>query len=255
MMNDARRLILQSFMSRGILTEAELKEVHNHAHDHFGVEKTASERCLKDINTNITPMSMEIRTGKDEITGSTVYALVRTTESDLGRLSTDYPEKELEFFKKMLDLIVESDAGVASSTDILNLTNEIERLSKENAEKVLQSLVKDKWLVETQGDISLSSRAILELEHYLKDVYGEEDIKDCNICKKIVLRGSVCYECHIRIHFYCVRRFFKDQTHIVCPQCKKPWTDEFPNTDDEEEPAPPVNQSSSSSRKRRDRRS
>ena len=66
------------------------------------VEKTASERCLKDINTNITPMSMEIRTGKDEITGNTVYALVRTTESELGRLSTDYTEKEREFFKKMV---------------------------------------------------------------------------------------------------------------------------------------------------------
>lgn len=43
---------------------------------------------------------------------------------------------------------MESDAGVASSTDILNLTNEIERLSKAEAEKMLQSLVKDKWLVE-----------------------------------------------------------------------------------------------------------
>ena len=50
-----------------------------------------------------------------------------------------------------MDLIIESEASVASSTDILNLTNNLDkRMSKADAENVLRSLVRDKWLSEVR---------------------------------------------------------------------------------------------------------
>ena len=56
-----------------------------------------------------------------------------------------------------MDLIIESESGIASSTDILNLTNDLEkRISKADAENVLRSLVKDKWLSEVRtGNICI----------------------------------------------------------------------------------------------------
>ena len=52
---------------------------------------------------------------------------------------------------------------------------------------------------QSQGEISLAPRAIMELEHYLTDVY-EEDIRHCHLCKEIVLK--VC-------------KYFKTQIFIV----------------------------------------
>ncbi|XP_072014514.1 non-structural maintenance of chromosomes element 1 homolog [Amphiura filiformis] len=255
-MTDVHRLIVQTFMSRGILTEKELGDVTKHACDYFKEKETSGERFIRDINPNIQSVSMEIRTGKEEVSGANVYVLVRTTESELGRLSTDYTPNELELFKKMMGLIIESE-GAASSTDILNLTNNLQkRMSKAEAETVLKSLVRNKWLTEVQGEVSLSNRSIIEMEHYMQSVYQDE-VKSCNICKKIVLRGCSCYQrdCGIRIHFYCARRFFQNQTHVTCPNCKKPWTDEFASTDEDEDDQPTQSrQTASTSRKRKDRR-
>ena len=56
-----------------------------------------------------------------------------------------------------MDLIIESETCLASSTDILNLTNELEkRMSKADAENVLRSLVRDKWLSEVRYLVSFS---------------------------------------------------------------------------------------------------
>ena len=52
-------------------------------------------------------------------------------------------------FSLQLDLIVESDTGMASSTDVLNLTSHIkEKISKEEAQSILRRLIKEKWLTE-----------------------------------------------------------------------------------------------------------
>uniref|UniRef100_A0A4W5NIC9 NSE1 homolog, SMC5-SMC6 complex component n=1 Tax=Hucho hucho TaxID=62062 RepID=A0A4W5NIC9_9TELE len=41
------------------------------------------------------------------------------------RMSTDYADNELELFQKTMDLIVDSDNGSASSTDILNCADSL----------------------------------------------------------------------------------------------------------------------------------
>ena len=66
----------------------------------------ATKECLRNfleaINTNINSLGMEIRSKKDEETGKLMFALVRTTESELGRLSSDYQKNDLELFKKIV---------------------------------------------------------------------------------------------------------------------------------------------------------
>ncbi|XP_071807602.1 non-structural maintenance of chromosomes element 1 homolog [Asterias amurensis] len=247
--SDAHRLALQSFLSRGVMSSAEVNELHKFACKTFDVNYEATKECLRNfleaINTNISSLGMEIRSKKDEETGKLMFALVRTTESELGRLSSDYQKNDLELFKKILDLIVESDTGMASSTDVLNLTSHIkEKISKQEAQSILRRLIKEKWLTESQGEISLAPRAIMELEDYLTDVY-EEDIRHCHLCKEIVLKGQIC-SCGLKLHKFCAARLFRGGGDFKCPKCQESWDyDILPDNRD----APRT----SSGRKRKDR--
>lgn len=54
-----------------------------------------------------------------------------------------------------MDLIVGSENGTASSTDILNITDTlVKKLKKSETEHLLNRLVQDKWLNEVQHNLS-----------------------------------------------------------------------------------------------------
>ncbi|XP_022092099.1 non-structural maintenance of chromosomes element 1 homolog [Acanthaster planci] len=229
--NDAHRLALQSFLSRGVMSITEVKELHKTACETFNVHFENTMECLQSflekINENISSVGMEIRSKKDEEKGKLMFALVRTTESELGRLSSDYQKNDLELFKKILDLIVESESGSASSTDVLNLTSHLkEKMSKQEAQKILSRLIKEKWLTESQGEISLSPRSMMELEHYLADVY-EEDVRYCHLCKEIALKGELC-SCGLKLHSFCAARLFRGKSDFRCPGCEEVWDYDIP---------------------------
>jgi hypothetical protein len=41
----------------------------------------------------------------------------------VSKMATDFAENELDLFRKALELIIDSETGFASSTNILNLVN------------------------------------------------------------------------------------------------------------------------------------
>lgn len=102
---------------------------------------------------------------------------VNTASTDVTKMSSDYAENELELFRKtvsrlhvgsnqechkenvsqltgtvliQMDLIVASENGKASSTDILNSADMLatKKLKKSATEHLLTRLVHDKWLNE-----------------------------------------------------------------------------------------------------------
>ena len=46
----------------------------------------------------------------------------------------------------------------------------------------------DQWLVQEQGEISLSARSIYELDVYIREVYKDDAII-CPACNALVIRG------------------------------------------------------------------
>ncbi|XP_033112420.1 non-structural maintenance of chromosomes element 1 homolog [Anneissia japonica] len=226
-MTNAHRLCLQSFMTRGMMSEDEVKRLHRHACTHCQVYhvENGHKPFIQIINTNIKPFSMEIRNCKNEDDGSLVYVLVRTAESDICKLISDYHASELVLFQKTIDLIVENNTGTASSTDCLNITlPNSNKMSKKDAQIVLDKFVADKWLQVNQGQISLTPRSMLELKRYLRDIYPD-DITDCNICRDIVLKGNSCNNgnCTVRLHFHCCRDYFHGRSNANCPGCATKW--------------------------------
>lgn len=246
-MNDGHRLFLQSFMSRGILNAKEVKQLFKICCLKYKIPHPENEReaqaplleFVRTINNHIEPFHMQIRKGVSEDDGSSSYGLVCTSESTITKLASDYTPSELEFFKKLIEIIVASDNAEVGSTETLNLVSRLEnvkKLSKDDAEDLLSRLETNKWIKMTHGKISLATRSLLELDQYILEIY-QDDVEKCNICKKLCLKGQTCPSCGTKLHFHCASKLFEKEENPKCPKqgCKKAWPHEIKRTPRKEE--------------------
>lgn len=150
-------------------------------------------------------------------------------------MASDFAENELDLFRKALELIIDSETGFASSTNILNLVDQLKgkKMRKKEAEQVLQKFVQNKWLIEKEGEFTLHSRAILEMEQYIRETYPDA-VKICNICHGLLLQGQSCETCGIRMHLPCVAKYFQSNSEPRCPHCNDYWPHEIPEVFDPE---------------------
>ena len=51
-------------------------------------------------------------------------------------------------------------------------------------------MAEDKWLLQEEGEISLSARSIYELEVYIREVHKDDAII-CPACNALVIRGRL----------------------------------------------------------------
>jgi len=216
-------------MSRGILTGGEVKLLHKFVHQRFGQPYEASRLAefVNTINIHIRPLHLEIKKIVNEVTEVHCYALANNAESDITRLSSDYSVNELEFFKKLVEAVVESEGGCISSTEALNLTEDLERkMTKKDAQDLLEKLEKSKWVFQDKGQIYLSPRSILELDKYIQDQFPAMATK-CNLCNRLCITGKNCPRCDVKLHNHCAARYFNGQSDNICPgkECSVEWTD------------------------------
>ncbi|KAF1501502.1 hypothetical protein FQV09_0014234, partial [Eudyptes chrysolophus] len=130
-----------------------------------------------------------------------------------------------------MDLIILSENGFASSTDILNLADQLKtkKMKKKEAEQVLKVFVEDKWLSERNGEYTLHTRCIIEMEQYILSNY-QDVARKCNICHSLAIQSQVCESCGTGMHLPCVRKYFRAQTEPRCPQCNDFWSCDIPGT-------------------------
>ncbi|XP_078520320.1 non-structural maintenance of chromosomes element 1 homolog [Lissotriton helveticus] len=251
-MTDSHRRFIQVLMSHGIMEGSEARALHRHCCEvhkvHYAHDKL--DDFINVINAQLQPLFMQIRKGMSEDDGRRHYALVNLAETEVTKMSSDYAENELELFRKTMDLIIMSDNGLVSSTNVLNLTDQLQtkKMKKKEAEQVLQSFVQDKWLIEKEGDYTLSTRCIMEMDHYIHTAY-QDVVGTCNICHSIVIQRQTCETCGIQMHLPCVAKYFKGQTEPHCPSCNEFWPHEIPDiarSDSQNPPQQPSEEPSTS---------
>ncbi|XP_072124600.1 non-structural maintenance of chromosomes element 1 homolog isoform X1 [Mobula birostris] len=241
-LNDGHRRFLQTMMSQGILEGSMTRKLHRHCCELHKVHYRHDQldEFIKTINTHLQPLFMEIRKGKSEDDGQQYYALINLAETEITRMAFDYTETELELFKKTMDLVLESESGIVSSTDILNLADQLQpkKMKKKEVEQVLQRFVQDKWLSENDGEYILSTRCIMELEQYIRKMY-QDLVKECNICHNISIQGQTCEMCGAKIHLPCAAKYFQGRDDPCCPNCRQYWPHEIPDVHRTESSTPP----------------
>ncbi|XP_013800120.1 non-structural maintenance of chromosomes element 1 homolog isoform X1 [Apteryx mantelli] len=230
-MTDSHRRFLQVLMSHGIMEGSEARKLHRHCCEihkvYYAHDKL--DDFINTINIHLQPLFMQIRKGMSEDDGRVRYALVNLAETEITKMASDYTENELELFRKTMDLIILSENGFASSTEILNFADQLKtkKMKKKEAEQVLKLFVEDKWLSERNGEYTLHTRCIMEMEQYILSNY-QGVARKCNICHSLAIQSQVCETCGIGMHLPCVGKYFKAQTEPHCPHCNDFWPHEIP---------------------------
>ncbi|CAK6953276.1 non-structural maintenance of chromosomes element 1 homolog [Scomber scombrus] len=206
-MEDSHRRFLHNMMVNGIIDEQGARTLYQRCCETHNMQHVPDkmDEFIDTINSKLQPIFMQIRKGMSEDSGEQHYALV--------------------------DLIVSSETGTASSTDILNSADTMmsKKLKKSETEHLLNRFVHDKWLCEKRGEYNLSTRCIIEMESYIRTMY-QDQVKVCHICHYIAFQCQICENpiCGIKIHNPCVARYFKGRSEPRCPACDEFWPHEIP---------------------------
>ena len=217
-------------MNRGSITETECIALCQECCQITGMDFSGDvHEFVGIVNDNIHSFHFKVSRGKREDTGETVYALASLASNDLNRfvVGGDFSQVELEFFRRTLELIVHADeppnVGVVSSINLLNMANSLSpKMSKADAKKFLSQLVKDKWLLDTDGMISMAPRCILELEQYLTSAYTGL-VLTCYMCSSVVFQGQSCVQCNVKLHNECAKKYFSEKSVMKCMSCGARW--------------------------------
>nr|CAB3264449.1 non-structural maintenance of chromosomes element 1 homolog [Phallusia mammillata] len=251
---------LQAIMNRGSFSETDCEKACAECCRLSDVDFSGDvQNFIRIINEKIHVFHLKIREGKREDNGEMMYILASQVESDLNRLVVggDFTRGELEFFRRILELIVHSDTppdvGTISSVDVLNMADSLNpKITKADAKKLLSRYVDDGWFFDKNGVISMSPRTIVELELYLTEAFHGL-LHNCNMCSLIVFQGKCCLNCSVRMHHFCAHRYFAGMDRPKCMSCGSLWNAEsdivtvFDNDDASEAQ---TNQRSFRSRKR-----
>ncbi|XP_054717694.1 non-structural maintenance of chromosomes element 1 homolog [Uloborus diversus] len=220
-LEDQHRMFIQAFMWKKICSAEEVRSIHRKCHEQNHVPVSDLKAFVEKINNALYLINMTITKGTDEVTGEDYYVLTNATDNSISRLSGEYKQNELELFKKIITCIVESEDGKVPSITVLNLADEVS-ISKKDAEEIVTKFSKDGWLLTDGGSIFLSTRAIAELQIFLK-AHFRDIITVCFVCKNVVFQGDACGQCDKKIHHHCKRNFFSQRAREICPTCQADW--------------------------------
>lgn len=236
-LTDAEQYLLQQFLNNSVLDQFNFKDLFRNILAKFNIKhniendklKELIVKYLKSINEVIRNYSLEIKIGTCELTGITFYCLVRQYDSSsIGLLSQLYSQNELKLFKKILNLIIESDEGIIEINSIINCLFEdasIAKMTNKEIREIIDKFIADYWLIlVTSSKIALHSRTIIELSQYFTEVYGTQSVINCQLCKEIVIVGVQCETCSIKLHRHCAKKYFQKSTD--CPSCKNAFSNE-----------------------------
>ena len=195
---------------------------------------------------------------RNQANGTMIWALVNSTSDPLTQVATTHTPEEMGFIKRLLDAMFETfntkKHEVMAITSLQALAGKIIKgasrdneageeaantqtvdkgLTKDQAEKTLNSLVLEGWMLRSkEGYHSLSPRAVMELRGWLVDTYNDSEdpdewqrIKFCEACKGIITIGQRCIDqdCNVRLHNICQTAYWNSRPSKKCPKCNTEW--------------------------------
>ncbi|XP_062500042.1 non-structural maintenance of chromosomes element 1 homolog [Corticium candelabrum] len=205
-MKDCHRVFVQMMMEKQLVCEEVAVQSMERICEKFSADSPRGglPSFLKVINKHLETVSMVIGRGISEDDGTVCYAFVNTHDDQYAKLAQSYDLKLIEYFKKVLDFIVNHD-GVASSTDLLNAASSLEKkLKPSDANAALHQFATDGWLGfnKRAGEYSIGIRGLIELKPYLRATY--DTLPVCDLCHDVVIKGA--WNNHKKVHNHCNTR-------------------------------------------------
>lgn len=179
------------------------------------------QETIEAVNGLLRNARLEVKEVNCEVKMSPYYVVYSTLYRPDKIWPSNRADDELEFIKLVVHEIMVSGRGVISSIHCLNLDA---KLSKSDRDRLLKTLVAEKWLIETKkGSFTLSALCMAELEPYLRENY-RDILTKCTFCKRNVCYGDMCSKCNVLGHRLCVKKYQQSMKKAFkCPACGEKW--------------------------------
>lgn len=215
MASDQQKQILQYLLYKPLVSLKDLEKIYAAAYERQGRGEEIRD-LVRSLNDLLKPAQLGIKSRLCEDNNEEYFALINMIESEAAKHTSEFSPAEFELFKWVLKEIVSSESGSVSSIDCINQSSYIQKLTKTDAQKALDKFLASQWLNEREGEVSLTVRALLELEPLLKKL--DEDLQNCKICNKLAVKKVACPDCGAKFHRYCISKL-----KLKCPACHRVW--------------------------------
>ncbi|XP_050665536.1 uncharacterized protein LOC126965806 [Leptidea sinapis] len=212
--------LLRTVASRGVVTV----ENANQILASFGVNDFVIQNLVTEINTNIRPLQQSIKITNDEFTSEEVLVFLSHGYDDATKSQNIFSATELEYFRVLIEQIMSTEGRQLTSIHALNLVGSMKSsFTKLNAQKLLDTWCRMKYLDKEENNYALGVRTIQEFEGYLRENMPDT-IEECFLCKQIVFRGYNCIACAKAVHTRCLYKYLEKVHKWPC--CKTDFNEE-----------------------------
>jgi hypothetical protein len=205
---------------------------------------TLLARCKQELDARF---GMDIKRYKQD--GCDLYAIVNTLTDDISPLATDYSQEELAYLRKLMELILTSSASYEiTSIEAINEARNVDiaatqrqtqsqeedvemtqtvgskKISPAQAQALINRFVKDGWLAQNRGRLSLSARSVMDLEYGGGADFLDSfpDLAKCGRCERLMLHlGIMCPQCDTHLyHKDCGKALQTAASSLTCSECQ-----------------------------------
>lgn len=141
----ATKLMTQHFLECKLATKEQLEVKYKSICNKLEIDALPVETLVENINNNLSKFSFEIKKTFNPKTGAVSFCLVNSMSDDLTVFATDLTIHEINYFKKVLSLIVSSGTFTCKSSDLLKSTGS---LTKRDSEALIGIWAQNEWLSE-----------------------------------------------------------------------------------------------------------
>ncbi|KAI8144725.1 hypothetical protein BJV82DRAFT_606003 [Fennellomyces sp. T-0311] len=207
------RLFMQVMLSRRVMDIDTAQALY---HRLPNAEQEDFQEFVANVNQAIDEIDLALRQATDERTGNAMLLLVNTSPDVSSQLATLYTRDELTYFKHILNAMIAEPEVTLSNSAALEVGAQL-KMKLNKAQNVLDRLVEDRWLDETDGFYTLSLRSAVELRSFFEESHPDL-ARFCRKCAELVTKGQQCRQCDTRIHHHC-------STAETCSLCSQPLDD------------------------------
>lgn len=203
MSDDQFQKFVQYMIVHGCVKEEKLSEIYGDF-----------SQLMQKANKELKRFSMMIRGSMDEITTDRYYVLISTVDNHITHAATQYNPKQYEFFKLILQAIVNNPRGIITDRDLKPLA---EKATLTEHKSLFEEWCSRNWFTIVSEDrydfITLGVRSIAELDVFIKNKLIEKaDDLDCKGCGTMAIYSVSCPKCDSRFHKRCAKLSIDHET-------------------------------------------